>query len=46
MGSFTSHFQGWGELKNEFELLNLIPGFEFELKDFEQVELELGLKDF
>ena len=34
--------QGWDELKNEFELFNLIP--EFELKDFHQAEFEL--KDF
>ena len=37
-------YQGWGEFKNELELFSSIP--EFELKDFEQVELELELKDF
>ena len=40
----NSTYQGWGEFKNELELFDSIP--ELELKDFEQVDLEMELKDF
>ena len=39
MGVWT---QGWGEFKNEWELLS----YSIQLKDFHQVKFEVELKDF